>query len=89
VSEVLINGSARIYVARGGQFQFTTATFGDAETVLRMVRTVAEWTGQAFDEQHPVLRTRLPDGRPVHAVAPPAAAGGPYVTIGARTPRLP
>ncbi|HVJ14176.1 MAG TPA: FHA domain-containing protein [Polyangiaceae bacterium] len=82
VSEVLVNGSARIYVARGGQFQLTTSTFADAEAVLRMVSLVAEWTGQHFDEQHPVLRTRLPDGRPVHAVAPPAAVGGPYVTIG-------
>jgi pSer/pThr/pTyr-binding forkhead associated (FHA) protein len=82
VSEVLVNGSARIYVARGGHFQLTTSTFDDAEAVLRMVGLVAEWTGQLFDEQHPVLRTRLPNGRSVHAVAPPAAAGGPYVTIG-------
>jgi pilus assembly protein CpaF len=45
------------------------------------VHNIAQWVGREITEEHPVLDARLPNGSRVHAIIPPSARGGTYVTI--------
>jgi len=45
------------------------------------VHNIAQWIGREITEDRPVLDARLPDGSRVHAIIPPSARGGTYLTI--------
>jgi len=45
------------------------------------VHNVAQYVGREIDDLRPVLDARLPDGSRVHAVIPPSARRGTYLTI--------
>ena len=45
------------------------------------INNIAQWVGREITEEHPVLDARLPDGSRVHAIIPPTARGGTYLTI--------
>lgn len=81
VSEVMINGPSRIYVERRGKLERTDARFDDGEALNAALRNIAQYVGKHIDEQRPILEGRLPDGSRVEAVLPPAAPGGPHVSI--------
>ena len=81
VSEVMINGPALIYVERRGQLERTEARFEDGEALQAALRNIAQYVGKHLDEQRPILEGRLPDGSRIEAVLPPAAPGGPHVSI--------
>ncbi len=55
--------------------------FGSEDSLLSAIHNVAQWVGREISEEHPVLDARLPDGSRVHAVIPPAARTGTYLTI--------
>jgi pilus assembly protein CpaF len=81
VSEVLVNGAHTIYVERRGQLERVAARF-DGETSLRAaLRLIAQYVGRPFDEAHPILEGRLPDGSRVEAVLGVLAAGGSHLAI--------
>lgn len=42
---------------------------------------IAQCVGRPFDEAHPLLEARLPDGSRVTALMPPVAPTGPCVAI--------
>ena len=81
VSEVLINGPDTIYVERRGLLERTDARFASREALVAALRNLAQYVGRGFDERHPVLEARLPDGSRVEAVMHPAAPDGPSVAI--------
>lgn len=81
VTEILVNGPGGIFVERGGRLVRTTASFGSAEALLSALRLIAQYAGRAFDEAHPILEARLPDGSRVEALLPPVAPDGPSVAI--------
>ena len=81
VTEVMINGPSEIFVERKGQLTRTDARFASADTLLSALRVVAQFVGRAFDEAHPILEARLPDGSRVEALLPPVAPDGPSVAI--------
>ncbi|MGC4093341.1 MAG: ATPase, T2SS/T4P/T4SS family [Polyangiaceae bacterium] len=81
VSEIMINGPARVYIERRGRIERTDARFNSSEAVLCALRNAAQFVGKSLDEQSPTLEARLPDGSRLQAVIAPAAAEGPYVSI--------
>lgn len=81
VTEIMVNGSQQIYVERSGQLRATNASFESEETLKSAVRNIAQFVDREIDEEHPILDARLPDGSRVHAVWPPCARQGVYLTI--------
>ena len=81
VTEIMVNGHDEIYIERRGQLEETNARFESADTLLSAVHNIAQYVGREIDEMRPVLDARLPNGSRVHAVIPPSARRGTYLTI--------
>ena len=81
VSEVMINGHDEIWVEIGGKVRKTDAKFEGPEELLSAMRAVGQFVGKIFDEQHPRLDGRLPDGSRVCATMPPVTKKGICVAI--------
>lgn len=81
VTEIMVNGHSEVYVERRGRLEATDARFTSEDALLTAVRNVAQWVGREIDDERPVLDARLPNGARVHAIIPPAARKGTYLTI--------
>jgi pilus assembly protein CpaF len=81
VSEVMVNGSRRIYIERNGKLVRTNVTFRDDEHVLSVIDQIVRPIGRKIDVDTPSVDARLPDGSRVNAVIPPVAIDGPSITI--------
>lgn len=81
VTEVMVNGHDEIYVERHGKLEHTAARFASEDALLSAIHNIAQWVGREINEEHPVLDARLPNGSRVHAVIPPSARTGIYLTI--------
>jgi pilus assembly protein CpaF len=81
VTEVMVNGYDDIYVERHGKLEHTAARFESDDALLSAIHNVAQWVGREITDQNPVLDARLPNGSRVHAIIPPAARTGTYLTI--------
>ena len=81
VTEIMVNGHRVVYVERRGRLERTGVRFASEDSLLSAIHNVAQWVGREISEEHPVLDARLPDGSRVHAVIPPAARTGTYLTI--------
>ncbi len=81
VTEVVINGPGEIFFERKGRMSRADARFSSPEQLLSALRVVAQYVGRAFDEEHPILEGRLPDGSRIEALLPPVAPDGPSVAI--------
>jgi pilus assembly protein CpaF len=81
VSEIMVNGHKEIYVERSGKLIRTDLRFSSEDALLSAIHNVAQWVGREISEDRPVLDARLPDGSRVHAVIPPSARTGIYLTI--------
>jgi pilus assembly protein CpaF len=81
VTEIMVNGHNTIYVERRGKLEQTGLSFPSEDALLSAIHNVAQWVGRDINEDHPVLDARLPNGSRVHAVIPPSARTGIYLTI--------
>lgn len=81
VTEIMVNGHDEIYVERRGQLERTEARFPSEDALLSAVHNVAQYVGREVDEDRPILDARLPDGSRVHAIVPPGARRGIYLTV--------
>ena len=81
VTEVMVNGYNEIYIERRGRLEETDARFDSADALDSAVRNIAQFVGREIDEKRPILDARLPNGSRVHAVIPPSARRGTYLTI--------
>ncbi|MFI6763359.1 TadA family conjugal transfer-associated ATPase [Micromonospora sp. NPDC050417] len=80
VTDVLVNG-ARVWVDRGHGLQRSTITLGSPDDVRRLAQRLAAGCGRRLDEGCPYVDGRLPDGTRLHAVLPPVATDGPYLSL--------
>ncbi|MFM8304046.1 MAG: CpaF family protein [Actinomycetota bacterium] len=80
VSEVMINGAARVYVERHGRVEPVPMAL-EGDLALRLVERVIGPLGLRLDRSSPIVDARLPDGSRLHAVIPPLAVDGACVTI--------
>ncbi|MEW6028475.1 MAG: CpaF family protein [Chloroflexota bacterium] len=81
VSEVMVNGSRKVYIEKEGQLIKTPITFENDAHVLRIIERIVLPLGRHVDADSPTVDARLPDGSRVNAVVPPVAIDGPSITI--------
>lgn len=80
VTDILVNGSD-VWVDRGrGLFQVPIA-IGDESQVRRLAQRLAATAGRRLDDACPYVDAQLADGTRLHAVLPPVARGGPYLSL--------
>lgn len=85
VTDILVNAD-EVWVDRGAGLVRSGIRVGTPDTVRRLAQRLASAAGRRLDEGCPFVDARLPDGTRLHAVLPPIAANGPYVSL--RTFRL-
>jgi pilus assembly protein CpaF len=81
ITEIMVNGSQRIYVEREGRIEKTSYKFESDEHVMRIVDRIVAPLGRRVDESQPYVDARLPDGSRVNVIIPPLALQGPVITI--------
>jgi pilus assembly protein CpaF len=81
VSEIMVNGSRRVFVERAGVLVEVEDVRLDERNLRVAVRNIARALGDDVSEERPILDSRLPDGSRVAAVLPPCSIGGTTLTI--------
>ncbi len=81
ITEIMVNGPARVYVERAGRIELTDVRFADDRHLLRIIDRIVSRVGRHIDEGAPMCDARLPDGSRVNAIIPPVAIDGPALTI--------
>jgi pilus assembly protein CpaF len=81
VTEIMVNGPARVYLERAGKIEVTGASFLDETHLKRIIEKIVAQVGRRVDEATPMVDARLPDGSRVNAIISPLAIGGPFLTI--------
>ena len=81
VSEIMVNGSQRVFIERGGVMREATEVRLDERNLRVAVKNIARALGDDVSEEKPILDSRLPDGSRVAAVLPPCSLGGTTLTI--------
>lgn len=85
VTDVLVNGSAAVWVDRGTGLHRAATVLRDEEAVRRLAVRLASLAGQRLDDASPCVDGLLPGGIRLHAVLPPMVEGGPHLSL--RIPR--
>ena len=81
ITEIMVNGPSQIYIERRGKLMKTDAQFESEDALLSAIHNVAQWVGRDITFERPVLDARLPNGSRVHAIIPPGARTGTYLSI--------
>jgi pilus assembly protein CpaF len=81
ITEVMVNGSADIWIERAGRLYKTEGEFNDENHLRRTIDKIVARVGRRVDESSPMVDARLPDGSRVNAVVPPLALDGSMLTV--------
>lgn len=82
VTDVLVNGPAEVWVDRGVGLQpVPSVGFADADELRRFAVRLAAACGRRLDDASPYVDAYLPGGTRLHAVLPPVAVRGPYLSL--------
>jgi pilus assembly protein CpaF len=81
VTEIMVNGPAKIYVERNGRLQKSNKSFLGKNEILTSIERIVGPIGRRIDESSPTVDARLQDGSRVHAIIPPLALDSPTITI--------
>jgi pilus assembly protein CpaF len=81
VSEIMVNGSSRVFVERQGEIEEQVGIRIPERSLQVAVRNIARLLGDEISAEKPILDSRLPDGSRVAAVFPPCSVGGTTLTI--------
>ncbi|MBW6437702.1 TadA family conjugal transfer-associated ATPase [Actinoplanes hulinensis] len=80
VTDVLVN-RLHVWVDRGAGLERTAIRFGDGDEVRRLAQRLVAACGRRLDDGQPFADARLPNGTRLHAVLPPIATDGPYLSL--------
>ncbi|MFY1635662.1 TadA family conjugal transfer-associated ATPase [Solwaraspora sp. WMMB335] len=80
VTDVLVNG-IDVWLDQGHGLERAPAVFRSPDEVRRLAQRLAAACGRRLDDGCPYVDARLPDGTRLHAVLPPIAATGPYLSL--------
>jgi pilus assembly protein CpaF len=80
VTDVLVNAAA-VWVDRGRGLEPVPIALGSPDDVRRLAQRMAAACGRRLDDGCPYADARLPDGTRLHAVLPPIATAGPYLSL--------
>lgn len=81
ISEIMVNGSDRIFVERDGLIERTNFRFSSNVHLMGVIERIVAPLGRRIDERSPLVDARLPDGSRVNAIIPPLALDGPALTV--------
>ncbi len=81
VSEIMVNGSKKIFIEKGGKVQLSPVTFTSNDHLRRIIERIVTPLGRQINTSTPYVDARLKDGSRVNAVIEPLAIDGPAVTI--------
>lgn len=81
VTDVLVNGPEEVWVERCGRLELTGVRFSGEVPLADLIERLAGEAGARVDASHPIANARLADGSRLHVALPPAAPGGPLVSI--------
>ncbi len=81
VSDILVNGSSRVFIERAGQLEEVAGVTLTERSLQVAVRNIARTLGDDISPEQPLLDARLPDGSRVAAVLAPTAVGGTVLAI--------
>ena len=87
VDELMVCGTAPVWVERGGRLAPTDVRFGSEAELRHVIERILAPLGRRADEAEPLCDARLPDGSRVNVVLPPLALDGPLLTIRRFRPR--
>jgi pilus assembly protein CpaF len=80
VTDVLVNG-VQVWVDRGSGLRRVATEFPHPDEVRRLAQRLAAACGRRLDDGQPYADARLADGTRLHAVLPPVATDGPYLSL--------
>lgn len=81
VSDIMINGSKRVFIERFGKIVLTDVTFNSEKHLLNVIQKIVSIVGRSVDEASPMVDARMPDGSRFNAIVPPLALDGSLVSI--------
>lgn len=81
ISEIMVNGSQKIFVEKGGRVQLSGVTFTSNDHLRRIIERIVTPLGRQINNATPFVDARLKDGSRVNAVIEPLALDGPALTI--------
>ncbi|MDG4821578.1 TadA family conjugal transfer-associated ATPase [Asanoa sp. WMMD1127] len=80
VTDVLVNAT-EVWVDRGSGLRRERVGLPSPEAARRLAQRLVGATGRRLDDGSPYADAILPDGTRLHAVLPPVATGGPYLSL--------
>ncbi len=81
VSDIMINGSKRVFVEKSGKISLTDISFTSEKHLLNVIQKIVSLVGRRVDESSPMVDARMPDGSRFNAIIPPLALDGCLVSI--------
>ena len=81
VSDILVNGSNKVYIEREGTLHLTDVQFKDDQQLSRIIDRIISTAGRRIDASSPFVDARLPDGSRVNAAIPPISIDGPLISV--------
>jgi pilus assembly protein CpaF len=81
VTDIMINGSRKVYVEKAGRLELSKIKFANDAHVVKIVQRIVGAIGRRIDETSPMVDGRLKDGSRINAIIPPLALDGPLVSI--------
>ncbi len=81
VTEIMVNGTDRIFVEKKGQIFQWDRTFSSTEQLEDLIQQVVSRVNRTVNFASPIADARLEDGSRVNVVLPPVALDGPTLTI--------
>ncbi|WP_242996808.1 CpaF family protein [Coprococcus sp. AF21-14LB] len=81
VTEIMINGTEKIFVEKHGQLYEVERHFYSKKKLEDVIQQIVAGANRIVNEASPIVDARLPDGSRVNVVLSPTALNGPIVTI--------
>ena len=81
VTEIMVNGTDRVYVEMRGQLFLTDVRFDTEDELRGVIEHIVASVGRSISRDEPLCDARLADGSRAHAALPPVAVDGPSLTI--------
>lgn len=81
ITEIMVNGSGKIFYERGGRIQLWEKQFSSREKLEDVIQQIVGTNNRVVNEYSPIVDTRLKDGSRVNIVLEPIAIDGSCIAI--------
>ena len=81
ITEIMINGTAPIFVEQNGYLKELDRRFESEEKLLDVIQQIVADCNRSVNEASPIVDARLKNGSRVNIVMKPVALNGPILTI--------